>query len=155
MSKHPLSYKWIMIGGAIIFHLNLLMRALLADPVQTKLLAAVPGLGGILLFTGIVAFVSFFVGGGIIGYYSPGETIKEPAIAAMIAAELNCIENFHNVDGVKFTVTGWMIGSAISIGLGFVMALGGAWVGEKIQGPTRVKLHEDDDQPPSDVAKER
>jgi hypothetical protein len=34
------------------------------------------------------------------------------------------------------------------VGLGFVMALGGAWVGEKLQGPTAQKHREEQEGPP-------
>jgi hypothetical protein len=148
MSKRSISYKWVLIGAGVIFALNLLMRALLADPVKTNLLTAFPGMTGVLLFVGIVAFVSFFVGGAMIGIFSPGETIREPAIAAAIAIGLNTIENFRNVDGTNLTVTSWLIGSAVSLGIGFVMALGGAWLGEKIQGQTPEKKHESLEPPP-------
>lgn len=147
MSKHKISYKWVLIGAGIIFAQNILAQALFADPVKTKLLTAFPGLTGVLLFVGIIAFVSFFIGGALIGVFSPGETIKEPAYAALIAAGLNCVENFRNVDGKNLTVLGWFIGSAIILGVGFVMALGGAWVGEKLQGDTEQK-HKEAQEPP-------
>src|SRR5262245_54477020 len=99
MSKRKLSYKWILIGAGLIFALDLIMQALLADPVRTQLLTSFPGLSGVLLFVGIIAFVAFFVGGALIGYFSPGETVREPAVAAVIAVGLNCVANFRNVDG--------------------------------------------------------
>ncbi len=151
MSKR-ISYKWVLIGAGIIFGLNLLMRALLAEPVRSSLIASFPGLTGVLIFVGLIAFVSFFIGGAMIGIFSPGETVKEPAIAAVIAAGLNTIENFRNVDGKSLTVVQWLIGSFIILGVGFVMALGGAWVGEKIQGPTAEKRKEEQDLPPPSTA---
>lgn len=139
MARRFFSYKWTLIGTVVIIGLNLLMQALLADPVKTSLLIAFPGTGGVLLFVGIIAFVSFFVGGALIGRYSPGETIREPAVAAAIAVGFKCVENFRNIDGQNFTVVQWMIGSVLILVVGFGMALAGAWVGEKIQGPTREK----------------
>jgi hypothetical protein len=154
MSKRTISYKWVLIGAGIIFGQNLLARALLADPVKTQLLASFPGLTGVLLFIGIIAFVSFFIGGALIGVFSPGETVKEPAFAALIAAGLNCLENFRNVDGKTLTVLDWLIGSALVLGVGFVMALGGAWLGEKIQGDTEQKHKEAQEPPPPSRAEE-
>jgi hypothetical protein len=142
MIKQPLSYKWILIGAGVIVALNFTMRALLADPVGTALISLAPGLAGVLLFVGLIAFVSFFVGGAVIGLWSPGETIKEPAIAAAIAIGLNTLENFRNVDGVRFTVFQWLIGSVVILVVGFAMAFGGAWVGERIQGQTEEKRRE-------------
>lgn len=151
MSKRTVSYKWVLIGAGIIFAQNLLAQALFADPVKTKLLLSFPGLTGVLIFVGLIAFVSFFIGGALIGLFSPGETVKEPAFAALIAAGLNCLENFRNVDGKSLTVVGWLIGSLIILGVGFVMALGGAWVGEKLQGDTAQKHKEAQEQPPPSV----
>lgn len=149
MSKQTISYKWVLIGAGIIFLQNLLAQALFADPVKTKLLVTFPGLTGVLIFVGLIAFGSFFVGGALIGVFSPGETLKEPAYAALIAAGLNCLENFRNVDGKNLTVLGWLIGSALILGIGFVMALGGAWVGEKLQGDTEEKHKEAKEPRPS------
>lgn len=154
MSKQAISYKWVLIGAITIGGLNLLMQALLADPVKTKLLLAVPGTAGVLLFVGIIAFVSFFVGGALIGLFSPGETVREPAYAAALAAALNCAENFRNVDGQNLTVLNWLIGSSLVLGVGFLMALGGAWVGEKIQGDTEEKHRESQAPPPPSQASE-
>ena len=148
MSKQAISFKWILIGENIIILLNLLGQALLADPVRSKLLMAVPGVGGQLLFAGIIAFVSFFIGGVIIGVFSPGETVREPAIAAFLAAGFNCTENLRNVDGKNITMGSWFIGSAIVLVVGFLMALGGGRVGEKLHGETEEKHRESQAPPP-------
>ncbi len=152
MSKQAISYKWVLIGSIAIGALNLIMQALLADPVKTKLLTAVPGLAGVLLFVGIIAFCSFFVGGALIGLFSPGETVREPAYAAVLAAAFNCVQNFRNVDGQNLTVLNWLIGSSVVLVIGFFMALGGAWVGEKLQGDTEEKHRESQAPPPPSQA---
>lgn len=149
MSKRALSYKWILIGAGMIFGLNLLIRMLTADPVRTQLITSFSGITGVFVYVAIIAFVSFFIGGAMIGWFSPGETVKEPAFAALIAAGLNTIENFRNVDGKTLTVSDWLIGSVIILAVGFGMALGGAWVGEKIQGDTAEKKRESQEPPPS------
>jgi hypothetical protein len=149
VSKRGISYKWVLIGAVVIVGLNLMMQALLADPVRTQLLLSVPGTGGVLLFVGIIAFVAFFIGGALIGFFSPGETVREPAIAAALAAGFNAIENFRNVDGKSFTVAQWLIGSALVLVVGFLMALGGGWLGEKIQGQTIEKKREAEAPPAS------
>lgn len=147
MSKRAISYKWVLLGAGIIVGLNLVMRALLADPAPTIIMTSFPGLTGILFIIALTAFVSFFFGGALIGFFSPGETIREPAIAAVIAAGLNVVENFRNVDGKNLTVAGWFIGSLLSLGIGFMMALAGAWLGEKLQGTTPQKRREEIEPP--------
>ncbi|MEZ4301170.1 MAG: hypothetical protein R3B70_39905 [Polyangiaceae bacterium] len=142
MIKHAVSYKWVLIGAEAMFVLNLVMQALLANPVKSQLIAAFPGVAGPLIFVAIVAFGAFFVGGALIGLFSPGETIKEPAFAAAIAAGNFALLGFTTVDGKNITVADWLIGALITASVGFVMALGGAWVGEKLQGDTAEKHRE-------------
>ncbi|MBK8258998.1 MAG: hypothetical protein IPK82_40860 [Polyangiaceae bacterium] len=148
MSKKTISYKWVLIGAEVIFFLNLLMQALLANPVKSQLINAFPGAAGPLIFVGIIAFGAFFIGGALIGLGSPGETIKEPAIAAAIAAGRFALLGFQAVDGKNITVLDWLIGALITTSVGFVMALGGAWVGEKLQGDTEEKHRESHEPPP-------
>jgi len=146
--RRPLSYKWILFGAGVIVGLNYLVRALLADPVRGQLIESFDGTMGLYVYAGVVAFVSFFVGGAVVGYWSPGETVKEPALASAVAVTLNAIDNFRNVDGKAFTVTDWLLGTTIVGFVGLVMAFAGAWVGEKAQGDTDQKDKEHEGAPP-------
>jgi hypothetical protein len=150
--RRPLSYKWILFGAGVIVGLNYLVRALLADPVRSQLLESFDGTMGLYVYAGLVAFLSFFVGGAVVGYWSPGETIKEPALASAVAVTLNAIDNFGNVDGRNFTVLQWLVGTTIVGFVGLVMAFAGAWVGEKAQGGTEQKDKEYDGAPPEGTA---
>lgn len=149
--RRPLSYKWILFGAGVIVGLNYLVRALLADPVRGQLIESFDGTMGLYVYAGLVAFLSFFVGGAVVGYWSPGETIKEPALASAVAVTLNAIDNFRNVDGRTFTVLQWFVGTTIVGFVGLVMAFAGAWVGEKAQGGTAQKDKEHDGAPPSEL----
>ena len=75
-------------------------------------------------FVALVGMGSYFVGGVIVGKRSPGKTIKEPAIAAVLAVALNLLlsGNFN----IMFLIFGSMIP--------FFSALAGGYVGEKWQG---------------------
>ena len=149
ITRHPLSYKWVLIGAGVIVGLNYLIRALLADPVRVQLIASFEGNTGVYLYAAIVAFVSFFVGGAVVGVWSPGETIKEPAFAALIAISLNAIDNFGSVDGSSSTVSDWSLGTTIVAVVSFAMTSAGAWVGERLQGGTEEKEKEEHGAPPS------
>jgi hypothetical protein len=136
-----LSLMWVLIGAFAILVLNDVMRLLLAGNVGASL--------GVYALIGIVAFGSFFVGGLLIGLFSPGETIREPALAAGIAVLINARTSFSNIDGQTFTFGHWLGGTGISVVLGFAMGLAGAWIGEKLQGDTGDKMRERGDLPPA------
>jgi hypothetical protein len=147
-TKHVISVKWILIGAVITIALNHLIQLVVADPIQTSLITSL-GAVGVFVFIGIVAFFSFFVGGAIIGFFSPGETIVEPAIAAAVAVMINAASSFRAVNGTSFTTGNWAVGSAISLVIGLAMGLGGAWLGEKFQGGTPEKDAEHEGEKPT------
>jgi predicted DNA repair protein MutK len=143
-----LSLKWVLIGAAAILVLNDVMGLLLAGNVGASLIQSLGQPTGVYALIGIVAFGSFFVGGLLIGLFSPGETIREPALAAGIAVLINARMSFTKVDSHSFTFTDWMIGTLISVVLGLAMGLAGGWIGEKMQGDTGAKIRERSDLPP-------
>ena len=90
---------------------------------------------------GLLVGGSFFVGGLIVGWWSPGETIKEPAYAALAAVVFNAGLNARNI-GENMSTMQWLIGSAIMAAIGFAFGMAGGWAGEKIQGDTTDKMRE-------------
>ena len=70
-TSRPVSYKWVLIRAGVIFGMNLAMRILLADPLQTNLSASFPAMNRLPIYTESLAFASFFVGGVLVGYFSP------------------------------------------------------------------------------------
>src|SRR5262245_2585220 len=102
--SNNLSLKWVLIGAGAILVLTDVMRALLAGAVGGSLVESLGQAGGTYALIGNGAFGSFFVGGLLIGLFSPGETIKEPALAAGIAVLINARMSFNYVDGHAFTV---------------------------------------------------
>jgi hypothetical protein len=87
------------------------------------------GLPGLMLSIGI-----WFVGGVIVGAVSPGKTFVEPAVGALIAAVptlgyLGAI----TPSGFQPTVLAYIVGGV----LGVMVALFGAFIGERIQMSTR------------------
>lgn len=138
VSEHPpLSVKWIMIGVAVQGGLSWLLPALLMEPLGPPLVEALGILGGTLTFVLLVAFGAFFGGGLLVAYFSPGDTIKEPAIAATVAIGINQAY-FLTREGAEVNV----LGILISVGVAYVFALAGAKAGEKLQGETTDKMRE-------------
>jgi hypothetical protein len=74
---------------------------------------------------------SFLLGGLVVGVVSPGVRLLEPAVGAFVAVVLQLIiglfmpHMFYAVSMDKI----WLGG-----GIAFVLALGGAWTGERLMG---------------------
>lgn len=139
-TERPLDIKWILIGFAILGGLSWLLTNLLAEPLVPPLIEALGVTGGWLSFAGIVAFGAFFGGAVIVAYFSPGDTIKEPAIAALLAIGFNAVMNLMRAD-VQLDVGG-IVGIPISAAVAFGFAMLGAKVGEKLQGDTTDKMRD-------------
>jgi len=144
----PLSWKWILIGAGMIAAINLILRTALA---QTMAAAYLEGdMAMLYVWVAVIAAGSFGVGGLLTGWFSPGETVKEPAIASAIAVLLNAAENYA-VSSVYegFSLGGWAVGTAIMVVIGFGLGMAGGWIGEKIQGDSTEKMRERGELPPS------
>ena len=77
----------------------------------------------------LIGSIGFVVTGIIIGYFSPGITIKEPAIAGAILVVIALLVLYV---GFNFALT-WFE-SLSAIGFGYLLSLLGAWIGEALQG---------------------
>ena len=110
-------WKWVFAGLALGLSLNVLFVFLLA-PLLIIDLERIH-----------VAFaVSFVLIGFIIGYKSPGVTLKEPAVAGAIAV---VVEWLFIQYGIQLSVPVGYI--AFGVVEGFLLALFGAWLGERYQ----------------------
>jgi hypothetical protein len=123
-----LEWKWVIIGAVIIIALNQATSFLLAEPVAVPLVLELGMLGGLLVFALLIGLLSYFVGGVIVGRMSPGETVREPAVASLFAVGLNLVLNIA-INGQVPSV----LGIAIAAGLGFGLGLAGGKVGEAWQ----------------------
>lgn len=148
MTKHhELSYKWVIIGGGVILTLHFLMRLLFIGGVTGTLVATYGPDTGSLIIAGVVAFVAYFIGGAIIGAFSPGETVKEPALATAMTIVPNAMHSFLYHFEFGQPVGRLLLGLVITLVIGILMAVAGAWLGEKLQGRTVEKLREDGELP--------
>jgi len=116
-------WKWVLAGLALGFVLNVLFVFLLAP------------LFNINLNLVHVAFsFSFVLTGFIVGYKSPGVTIKEPALAGAIAV---IVEWLFIQYGISLPIPAGYI--AFGVVEGFLLTLFGAWLGERYQLAKRTK----------------
>lgn len=126
LKSDKIQWKWVITSVVVGFALNVLFVFLPSKVFSIDLDVA------------LVAFlVSFVIAGFIVGYKSPGVTIKEPAFAGIIAVILEWL----------FLEFGLQLGIAVpyliaGLALGFLFTLIGAWLGEKYQEATgkRVSL---------------
>ncbi len=117
LKSDKIQWKWVITSVVVGFALNVLFVFLPSKIFNVDLNVA------------LVAFlVSFVIAGFIVGYKSPGVTIKEPAFAGIIAVILEWL----------FLEFGLQLGIAVpyliaGLALGFLFTLIGAWLGEKYQ----------------------
>ncbi|HUX20713.1 MAG TPA: hypothetical protein VMW69_05690 [Spirochaetia bacterium] len=121
MSRTLLHWKWILLSIGIFLIVQLF-------------LSMVFGVFGVLtLGIGFVLFVvvkplTFFGGGFLSGLFSKGVTILEPAIGAALITLLGGVFDARWLLPHRLS---WTMGSSI---VAFVVALFGAFLGEKAQG---------------------
>ncbi|MGD0589794.1 MAG: hypothetical protein ABSA44_03200 [Bacteroidota bacterium] len=111
-------WKWVIVGVIVCFALNILFVFLLSKFFLVH----------VFKFAFIGFIISFVVTGFLVGYKSPGVTLKEPAVAGLLAVLLDWVYLryiiFLRVPGLYLTV---------GLLIGFMISLFGAWLGEKYQ----------------------
>jgi hypothetical protein len=126
-----LNWRWVAIGVAIMFGLNLVASLILVlligdslPATATDPLEAATALGGGRLALGaVVGIASFAVGGYIVGLRSPGRTILEPGISAAVAVVVGLL-----LSGA-FTLGNLLAGGLVP----FLAGLLGGYLGERHQ----------------------
>jgi hypothetical protein len=126
-----LNWRWVAIGVAIMFGLNLIASLVLALLLGDSLPAtatdpqdAAAALGGGRLALGaVISIASFAVGGYIVGLKSPGRTILEPGISAALAVVVGLL-----LSGA-FTLGNLLVGGLVP----FLAGLLGGYLGERHQ----------------------
>jgi hypothetical protein len=126
-----LDWRWVAIGAAIMFGLNLVASLLLllllgdrlpATATDPQEAAAALG-GGRLALGALIGIATFAIGGYIVGSRSPGRTILEPGISAAIAVVVGLL-----LSGA-FTLGNLLVGGLVP----FVAGLLGGYLGERHQ----------------------
>lgn len=115
--------KWAAVAFAIYLVLPAIVLALLPLVISSY---DPQGFSALMIALGL-----WFVGGVIVGWLSPGKTFIEPAVGAL-SAVIPTIWYIVAItpEGFELSMTAYVIGGL----LGGMMALFGAFIGEKIQG---------------------
>jgi ABC-type dipeptide/oligopeptide/nickel transport system permease subunit len=129
-----LDWKWIGIGALIMLVLNLVAGFLLALILRSELEGvtepeAIQLTGGQTALVALISFLSFAIGGYIVGIKSVGRTIVEPGISAAIAVLVSLL-----ISG-GFSLINLIVGGVVP----FLAGVIGGWLGERRQsrpGPT-------------------
>jgi peptidoglycan/LPS O-acetylase OafA/YrhL len=122
----PFSWSWALISVVVFIAVELVAGGLIG-PYLTGYKSQA------LEFTlqGVLHLGSFFLGGLLIGFLSPGIRILEPAVGAFISlAAMMAMTFFTPYTFIRFSGTKLLVGGAIA----FVLALAGARAGEKLAG---------------------
>ncbi len=131
----PFSWSWTLCSVLIFTAMELAIALFVAPAVLVGRLAS-PMLQ--LRLQMLMHLLSFWLGGVAVGIISPRIRLFEPAVGAFFAVMITFMMSF-------FMPTHWMSFDlnrlAIGGGIAFVLALAGAWTGEKIMG----NVSDDDD----------
>ena len=120
MAVNKLEWRWVA------------MSVLIFVIVQVALSVVFGVFGLLTLGFGFVLFIilkplTYFLGGIATGYFSPGITIREPAIGAVIVSVLGIVFDASRAGGSGLL---WLIISGV---IAFFLALAGAQIGERMQ----------------------
>lgn len=126
-----LDWKWIGLGVLIMIALNLVAGLIIGFIIAPSIEgAATPeemgaslGAGHLLIIAGL-NFLSFAIGGFIVGLKSAGRTIIEPGISAAIAVLIALL-----ISG-QFSILNLLVGGLVPFAAGVL----GGWLGERRQG---------------------
>ena len=120
MAAQTIDWKWVAIGVVILLAVQLALSIAFG-------VFGLMTLGfGFLLFV-ILKPITWFLGGLVTGYVSPGITIREPAIAAIIISVVGILFDASRSAG------GRVLGVIISSVIALVLAIAGAQIGERMQ----------------------
>ena len=124
-----LDWKWIGIGVLIMIALNIATGFIVALFMGSEIRGAtnvedISLSGGQVALLAILNFLSFVIGGFIVGVKSTGRTILEPGISAAIAVVIALL-----ISG-NFSVVNILAGGLVP----FIAGVLGGWLGERQQG---------------------
>ena len=124
--SQPFSKKWVLASMIAFIAIEVLLGGLVGNLVSGYISISLR-----FMLQGLLHLTSFFVGGVLIGIFSPGIRTFEPAVGAFLSVSVMLILTiFTPYRFIHFSLTKLLIGGAIA----FALALFGARIGERIMG---------------------
>ena len=123
----PFAMKWVLASMAVFIGMELVLGGLIGGAMTGRFTS----LNLQFMLQGLLNVVSYFIGGFIIGFLSPGLRIHEPATGAFLSVALVLsLSLFTPYSFIRFSLTKMLIGGAVA----FWLALAGAKLGERVAG---------------------
>lgn len=140
MTDQPFSKNWVIASVILITGMELLIAVVLAPAILTGRLASPMVQMRIEM---MMHLASFYVGGVLVGIVSPRVRILEPAVGAFVSVLLVFAMTFFIPSFMHFDLGKLAVGG----GIAFVLALAGAytgerWMGNVEQGSARARMRE-------------
>ena len=126
-SSNAFCKKWMWFSFGIFIIIELVMGAVIGELIAGTFKSH----NMRFMLQGLLHVTSFFLGGLVIGFISPGVRVAEPAIAAALAIlVISLLTFFTPYSFFRFSLGKLVIASTIA----FFLALKGAALGEKLSG---------------------
>jgi cation transport ATPase len=122
--QETFEWKWTFIALGVYLTLQFIALVALRFVIPTY---DPEGLYGLL-----VSCAVWFIGGIVVGVYSPGKTFVEPAVGALIAVIPTVAYLISITDVYKLSILAYVVGGL----MGVMITLFGSFLGEKIQMAT-------------------
>ena len=113
----PFAMRWVLASMALFIGVELVLGGLIGKIV----LGRFTSLSLQFLLQGALNVLSYFIGGFLIGFFSPGLRIHEPAIGAFLSVALVLsLSVFTPYSFIHFSLSKMLIGGAIAFWLALV-----------------------------------
>jgi hypothetical protein len=120
VAETRIEWKWVLVSIVVFLIIQVVLSVIFGVFGLLTL-----GFGFVLFI--VVKPLTYFIGGIVTGRLSPGITIREPAIGAVIISVLGIIFDSTRAPAGRIL---WMILAGV---VAFLLALAGAQIGERIQ----------------------
>lgn len=122
-------FSWGWVGGAFVVFIA--VELVIGGLIGEVLLGRYRSISLGFTLQGLLHVASFLIGGFLVGVVSPGKRLMEPAVAAFGSVLFMFVLTV-------FTPYAWFVFSTDRVivggGLAFLLALAGAWFGERVTG---------------------
>jgi hypothetical protein len=130
-----LQWGWVAAGTGLILLFQIVVHMTLTPVIVRRMVLETrdPSPYGALGLIFLLGAAVYFLVGIVVGRYSKGYTVREPAIAALAAATINAVVSSTTGPGVLAGGAGGLIVTLVVFALLAALGYGGGIIGEKLQ----------------------